>query len=247
MNEDPTRTPLQGADHQNSLITHAVLVGLTPLIPVPFVDDLVRGHLMRRMVRALAAAHGRSLSNEEVQALTEDRGGCLGGCAGQLVLYPIKKIFRKVFYFLEWKRAVDLTSRTYHHGYLVDYAFASPERFAGKTAAELRDAVEAVCREAPVKPIESAVATTFRKSKGVVRSAANLLAGALRRGGGARPDGKRVAQAVESVEAEEERELAPVTSGLQSSIARIPEEHFRLLRARLDARLGVAPETRGGL
>ena len=65
-----------------------MLVGLTPLIPVPFVDDLVRGHLMRRMVRALAAERGRALSNEEVQALTEDRGGCLAGCAGQFVVWP---------------------------------------------------------------------------------------------------------------------------------------------------------------
>lgn len=247
MTDDAERTDPPGGVNQKSLITHAVLVGLTPLIPVPFVDDIVKGHLMRRMAHALAASHGRALRPEEVEALTEERGGGALGCLGQAALYPLKKIFRKIFFFLEWKRAVDLTSRTYHHGYLLDYALGAPELFNARPAAELRDAIDAVCREAPVKPLESAVGATFRKSKGVLRSAAGLLTGALRRRGAERPDRKQVAEAVASVEEQEERELAPITGGLQSAISNIPDEHFRSMRARLDARLGVARGTRESL
>ena len=242
-------TPAPEGVSRKLLTTHAVLVGLTPLIPVPFVDDMVKSHLLRRMAGELAAARGRQLSPEEVGALTTERGGgCLGGCLGQALLYPLKKIFRKVFYFLEWKRAADLTSRAYHHGYLIDYALApradGPRLIERKSAAEVGAAIDAVCRESPVKPLESAVGAAFRGSKNVLTGAAAILERALRRRGAPRPDPRQVAEAVESVEEQEERQIEGVTRGLQGAIANIPEEHFRLLRARLDARLGVAPGRR---
>ncbi len=243
MPADAPQTTARTNANQNSLVTHAVLVGLTPLIPVPFVDDLVKAHLLRRMVIALAASHARSVRPQDVETLIEDRGGCALGCLGQVVLYPLKKIFRKVFFFLEWKRAVDLTSRTYHQGYLIDYALSSDAIFGAKTMAEIRDAIDAVCRESPVKPLESAIGATFRKSRGVLRSAAQIFAGALKRRGDARPDRQQVAEVVDAVEEQEEREIAPVTTGLQRAVANIPEEHFRRLRTRLDARLGIVRNT----
>ena len=39
------------AGNQKLIITHAVLTGLTPLIPVPIVDDLVKSYFQRRLVR----------------------------------------------------------------------------------------------------------------------------------------------------------------------------------------------------
>ena len=232
------------------LTTHAVLVGLTPLIPVPFVDDLVKSHLLRRMAGELASGRGRRLNHEEVEALTAERGdgGCLGGCLGQAILYPLKKVFRKIFFFLEWKRAADLTSRTYHHGYLIDHALApradGSRLIERKSAAEIGAAIDAVCRTSPVKPLESAVGATFRGSKSVLTGAAGILERALRRRGAPRPDPRAVAEAVESVEEQEERQIEGVTRGLQGAVAEIPEEHFRALRHALDARLGVAPERR---
>jgi hypothetical protein len=226
---------------QRGLVTHAVLVGLTPLIPVPLLDDLVKNYFRRRMVRGLASASGRSLSEKELDALASERErGCVGGCLFALLVYPLKSIFRKLFYFLEWKRAVDLASRTYHFGYLVDYALRP--RANGATALNLygakavNEAAQAACREAPVKPVEAAIGGTFRKSRNVLRGAAALLAGSLRRvTGRAKPE--RVAEAIEEVEPQEERELEPVVTRLQRSIAAVPEEHFRDLRARFDALL----------
>lgn len=234
---------LQSREQGNNrnIITHAVLVGLTPLIPVPILDDVVKGYFRRRMVRSLAAAQGRALSDEELSALTaESGGGCLSGCVGAVVVYPLKKVFRKVFYFLEWKRAVDLTSQTFHYGYLVNYALQP--RAGGATlidlrpAAEVGRAIEAVCREAPIKPVESAVGATFRQSKRVLGRAADLLGRSLRKLRG-RASEREVERAVEAVGPEEERELDPVVTRLQSSIASVPEEHFRRLRAALDARV----------
>src|SRR5215210_4956275 len=224
-----------GGAQQHVLVTHAVLTGLTPLIPVPLVDDLVKGYFRKRLVRSLAASAGRALSEEELDALaSEGGGGCLRGCAVSVLVYPLKAVFRKIFYFLEWKRAADLTSRTYHFGYLVGHALRP--RADGPSALDLRgaravgEAIQAVCREAPIKPLETAVGGTFRKSKGVLKGAAALLAGSLRRQP-ARP--AEVAAAVERVEPLEERELDPVVTRLQRSIASVPEDHFSNLRAAL--------------
>jgi hypothetical protein len=231
-----------GGAQQHVLVTHALLTGLTPLIPVPLVDDLVKNYFRKRLVRSLASAAGRALGDEELDALASERGGgCLRGCVGTVLVYPLKAIFRKIFYFLEWKRAVDLTSRTYHFGYLVNHALrrreGSPSLLDAHGARAVSEAVEAVCREAPIKPLESAVGGTFRKSKGVLRAAAALLSRSLRR---QPPRPERVAEAIESVEPEEERELRPVVTRLQSSIASVPEEHFRALRENLEARLARA-------
>lgn len=229
----------EGGAQQHVLVTHAVLTGLTPLIPVPLLDDLVKGYFRKRLVRSLAASAGRTLTDEELNALaSEAEGGCLRGCVGTVLVYPLKAIFRKVFYFLEWKRAVDLTSRTYHFGYLVGHALrrreGAPSLLDTHGARAVNEAVEAVCREAPIKPLESAVGGTFRKSKGVLRSAAALLSGSLRR---QPPQPDRVARAIESIEPEEARELRPVVSRLQDSLASVPEDHFRNLRASLEAHL----------
>jgi hypothetical protein len=234
---------LKEQGYQRGLVTHAVLVGLTPLIPIPIVDDLVKNYFRKRLLRSLAAATGRVLVEEELDALAaEHERGCLQGCFVAVLVYPLKAIFRKLFYFLEWKRAVDLTSRTYHFGYLAGYAMR--RRAGGASALDLRgaratgEAIQAVCREASIKPLEGAVGGTFRQSRRVLSGAAALLANSLRRlAGRARPE--QVAEAVERVEPEEERELEPVVTRLQRSIASVPEEHFRTLRQRLDARLGL--------
>jgi hypothetical protein len=228
---------------QRGLVTHAVLVGLTPLIPVPLVDDLVKSHFRRRMVRGLAAAARRGLKEKELEALaSEKERGCLTGCLVAVLVYPLKAIFRKVFYFLEWKRAVDLASRTYHYGYLVAYALQPRERGASALdlygAKAVNEAAQAACLEAPIKPAEAAIGGTFRKSRSVLRGAAALLAGSLRRvTGRAKPE--RVAEAIEEVEPQEEHELEPVVTRIQRSIASVPDEHFRDLRARFDALLGA--------
>src|SRR2546421_7877822 len=163
-----------GTGRQASLVTHAVLAGLTPLIPVPVVDDLAKNYFRKRLVRRLAAANSRSLSDGELSALVKERErGCVRGCLVALLVYPLKAVFRKIFYFLEWKRAVDLASRTYHFGYLVNYAMQRGDGGYAlldvRRAADINEAIQAVCREAPIKPVESAIGGTFRQSRRVLR------------------------------------------------------------------------------
>src|SRR5687767_2663958 len=103
----PKAAPPAPAESQQrrTIATYAVLVGLTPLIPVPFVDDVVEGALVRRFVGALSASRGVTLSDAEVRALSfGSDGGVFKKIARGVFVYPLKKLFRKTFFFLEGKR-----------------------------------------------------------------------------------------------------------------------------------------------
>ena len=228
------------AGNQKLIITHAVLTGLTPLIPVPIVDDLVKSYFQRRLVRQLSRAYSINPTEQDLRSLADDpSSGCLAGCLGGALLLPLKLVFRKLFFFLEWKRAADTVSRTFHQGYLLDYALQTGWYPNQRTAGETRAAIDAVCREVGTGPVERAVSLTLAQSKTTLKSAALLLRRSLRSIRG-RPDSERVALAAESVEAEEKAKIEGVITRLQNSIQAIPKEYFDDLRARLVGLLGIS-------
>ena len=226
--------------NQKLIITHAVLTGLTPLIPVPIVDDLVKSYFQRRLVRRLSRVYAINPTEQEVKTLADDpSSGCLAGCLGGAVLLPLKLIFRKVFFFLEWKRAVDTVSRTFHQGYLLDCAMHAGWYPHQRNAVDVRKAIDAVCREVGTGPIERAVGLTFAQSKETLKSAANLLKRSLKSISG-KPNAELVASAAEAVESEEERKIEGVINKLQNSIQSVPESYFDGLRSRLAGWLRVS-------
>jgi hypothetical protein len=226
--------------NQRLIISHALLTGLTPLIPVPIIDDLVKSYFQRRLVRELTRAYAINLTEQEIQNLAGDASsGCLAGCLGGAILLPFKLIFRKLFFFLEWKRAADTVSRTFHQGYLLDCALKEGWFPGQRNAIELRAGIDAVCREVGTGPVERAVSLTLSQSKATLKSAANLMNRSLKSISGKR-DAEQVARAAEAVEAEEEREIGGVIDRLQNSIQSVPDDYFHNLRARLAAGLRVS-------
>lgn len=224
---------------QKPILTYSVLVGLSPLVPVPFVDDWLVNYFRRRLVRSLASSHGQQFSDESVSLLADEKGskGCLLGCLSMVILYPIKKIFRKVFYFLEWKRAVDLTSHTYHFGYLLNFALRDGFLKSDTNNLEaVRAVLDDVCNDTSIKPIESVVAGTFRQTKSLIFSGVEILEKAFRNLKG-KPTQDDVGVAVESVEEEEKEKLEGITNKLGSGIASVPEEHFKEMKEKFTARM----------
>lgn len=231
---------MRESGNQRLIITHAVLTGLTPLIPIPILDDLVKSYFQRRLVRQLAESYRRPLSDQDVCTLADDPGGgCLSGCLGGAFLLPFKVIFRKLFFFLEWKRAADTVSRTYHQGYLLEWALQEGWFPHQRTVVDVRAAIDSVLHEVGTGPVEQAVRLTFSQSKGALKAAASLLRNSLQSISG-KPDEARVAQAAEAVETEEKREIEGVITRLQKSIQSIPDHYFANLRKRLAERLRVS-------
>jgi hypothetical protein len=167
---------------------------------------------------------------------------------GTIFIYPFKKLFRKIFYFLEWKRAVDLTSHTYHYGYLIDFALRDGWIKSNASNPEaIRNALDEVCRDTPIKPIESVVSATFNQTKGLVLSGVEILERALRPLR-KKPSESEITEAVQAVEEEEKEKLEGVTSKLQRSLASVPEEHFKAMREKFVTRMKASePQSQAAL
>jgi hypothetical protein len=223
------------------LLTHATLVALTPLIPLPFVDDLVKGYLQRRTVRKLAARHGLRIWDEEVKQLADDpsttAGAFVGGLAKKLVFAPVRAILRKTFLVLAGKSVVDLASRSYHHAWLIDRAFA--HRWCApagtRTAKEVRSAVDEVLKETPVatSPITRALKLGYERSQSALVDGYTRLRTRL-----SGLTGASDASLEDAVEDASEAGVYDVVTQLLDSITSVPREHFDDLEDRLRRKLG---------
>jgi hypothetical protein len=130
------------------ILTHSVLIGLTPLIPIPFVDDWIKASFQRRMFRQLAAARGFQLTPEEINALSQEDfwDSCTQGCL-HLFFRLLRELASKIFFWIEWRRAVNLVSITYYTGFLFDAALLDGYTLTGlpgaspEAAVKLREAI----------------------------------------------------------------------------------------------------------
>lgn len=240
--------------NQKLILTHAALAGLTPLIPIPFGDDVAKDYLQRRMVKALGDARGIVLSAEGIAILGDDahRSWAMGA-AKSVVLFPLKLILRKTFLVLAGKRIVDHASECYHRGFLVDYAFerrwcapAGPRQ-----PAEVRAAVDAVCREVTTAPIEHALKAGFAQSKVALQNVGELLQRITQRIRGTTPakgaqeepvppPEKEIEEVVETVAQGDARSIEGIVAQLRKALGQVPEGHFNDLRRRLDEKLRLA-------
>ncbi len=220
---------------QGILVTHAVLIALTALIPLPLADEAAKRHLRRRMVRQLAAAHHLKLWDDEVYALAdESRVATAAGVLRGAALLPIRFILKKVFLLLTSSKMVSDASTQYHHGWLLDRSFArrwcAP---AGRhDAAELRRAIDAVAKAVPIasSPITTALKLGLDQSRQGLQRLVAYLGEQLAE---LRGDDSQVGRAVSDTVTAEEDDLGGIVDRIQSAMNDVPEEHFTALEASL--------------
>jgi len=151
-----------------TLLSYALLCGLTILVPIPFLDDWLKLQVQRRMLALTLKSHGYSASAEEVDLLAPaDDPGCLRGCLLGGLVYLVKKLIRQLIPFLEWSRAVDTVSQTYYHGYLVDYALRNARYRPGdlRQAARIKYAIHPARRRSNTRFISQAIRQTLERSR----------------------------------------------------------------------------------
>src|SRR4030042_1940511 len=168
--------------NQLSIITHAVLVGLTPLIPIPFLDDFAKSFFYKRLVRSLAIVHGLSLSASEIAILSENQGqGCVKGCIIGFFEFIVKRLVRKVIFVLEWRRAINLVAHTYHFGILLNYAFQEKLYASGDPdhAVRLRAALELARSSANTNLVKRVIQLSFNQSRLVILAAVQQVTRSL--------------------------------------------------------------------
>jgi hypothetical protein len=88
----------------------AAIHGAASLLPIPLLDEWIAARARRDVVEAVLREEGRARPVQELAPLYEDQGTFLQGCLMlpvKLILIPIKKILRTIFFVLAI-RAVSL-------------------------------------------------------------------------------------------------------------------------------------------
>ena len=227
-----------------TVMYHSLLIGAALFVPIPFLDDRLATFLWKHMVSDLAKSHKRSLTTEQLLALSyHSRFALSDGC-----LFVAKRIFREVLqeilFFLEWRRAINLAADAYYSGYLLNELFA----YEGFDAAKTRQYAVALQRAKlgiNTKLVQGVFKSTFRSGKGLLGSVVKWLSSitvGYVKDSWVRRRNKRNADPVSEQQLENFFEmhrsrfqtlLKDLIASLQTGIGALPQEHFDELRNRL--------------
>jgi hypothetical protein len=97
-------------------LTHQwILAGMVSsaarFVPIPFVDDVIRGQCRRYVVTRTLEAHERTELLKELRPVYADDSGCIAGCLGMLAKAPVKLLLfpiRKIVAILTSVRGVPM-------------------------------------------------------------------------------------------------------------------------------------------
>ena len=208
------------------LLTHAVLVGLTPLIPIPLVDDIFYARFRRSLVQRLATYHAHKLQTDELEILASStKSGCALGCVGALLLYPMKKLLSKIFFFLEIKRAADTMGHTYAFGVLLDAAFVD-KHIQTHGAARVRAAIDAVLGRTDTSVFNRAARSAIKSSPSAIRDLVAKFS--------------KSNQSESAAKIEAEGGFKELVSRFQSALTQMAEREIRGLREELARELNLS-------
>lgn len=162
--------------------TYAAIAGLMPLIPVPFIDDVLIERIHRGLYQKLCNQYDFFLKIDDVKRLTARQSNIISGVLKGAILYPIKKILRKVFYILAIKSCADVGAAVFHEGWLMARAleqdYISKDQLANgdeATIEKLGQAISDAHSRVDPKVTQQIMRTAFGVGRQVVRPIAKSL------------------------------------------------------------------------
>ncbi len=165
----------------------AALIGLCPLLPLPFADHWMARRLLGTLYAFVARQRGLELDEDCLEVMTRDPESVLRRVLVKLFWWPIRKLLKTVLYFLTLKECVDWSAEALLRGRMVALAVdrgALPER-----AEQVRQLMDEVLEADNGSPIErwlkrapSAPEASWPEGGSFLASRARSL---QRRGGGA--------------------------------------------------------------
>jgi hypothetical protein len=207
------------------VLRYAVLAGLCPLIPIPFLDDVLIGMFRGRMIKGQVRDAG--LEPEPLQAdllAFEPIPIRLLGCLFGLVWAVVRKLFRKIVYIFAVKDCVDTASRVMHHGWLFQYALTegilNRQTFddGNEAIRHVRDSVRTATDRVDPRPVNKALRKVFLGSRSLVKGAARSVGQILRGGGANRRDTDATDRAVADLETREVGEIERILDELVTTL-----------------------------
>jgi len=180
----------------------ATCAGLSVLIPIPLVDVAFERFFVRRMPASICRARGLEMSPSDLEILRRSDQPWMSAQSCLTVplaagLWLLKRLSRKILYFLTVREAVEELSAHWHRAHLLDHAARSGHLRPGAPAIVARLALEQTLEATNTSPLAGLARTTVRGAPQVLR----LLLRARRQGPG---------EGVRAREAELERHWADV-------------------------------------
>lgn len=223
---------------------HSLLIGAALFVPIPFLDDKLASFLWKHMISDLAKSHNKSLTKEQLLALSyQSRFALSDGC-----LLVGKRFFRELFqeilFFLEWRKAINLATDAYYSGYLLNELFAY-ERFDPANAGQYAVALQKAKQGINMKLVRGVFKNTFQSGRGVLASIVKWLSSITvgyvkdswaRRRNKKKEDStseKQFESFFEMHRSKFQELLKDLIAHLQSGIGGLPREHFDHLRDKL--------------
>jgi len=227
-----------------TVMHHSILIGAALFVPIPFLDDKLASFLWKHMISDLAKSHNKSLTKEQLLALSYQSQFALSdGC-----LFVGKRFFRELFqeilFFLEWRKAINLATDAYYSGYLLNELLAY-EGFDPAKSGQYAIAMQKAKQGVNMKLVQGVFRANFRSGKGVLTSVAEWLSSITvgyvkdswtRRRNKKNADGASEQQMENFFEMHRSRFqelLKGLIASLQSGIGNLPKEHFDDLRNKL--------------
>lgn len=126
----------------------ATLAGLSVLVPIPFLDDAFEAFFRKRIPGAVARSRGRTIP-ADVRAVLGEGDASRWGCAAipiRLTLGLLKRLSRKILYFLTIKTATDRLSQYWSRAFLIDHMLMAGHLDSAASARVARQALDEVLK-----------------------------------------------------------------------------------------------------
>ena len=175
---------------------YCLLGGLCPLIPVPFIDEWALNRVRKSLVSQILLKNGIELTKNQIKYLVygfDEKKGCMKTLITlpfvifwKVVLYPLKRMFKKLVFILILKESSEAVSRLFHHSCLLEHAIKNGYlRKAGNSGNEknvlpVNRAIEVTLSKVDTRPFNQIVKRSLSGSKKLLRGAAGRFGRVLR-------------------------------------------------------------------
>ena len=238
-----------------TVIYHSLLIGAALFVPIPLLDDRLATFLWKRMVSDLAKSHGRTLTNEQLRALSyQSRFALSDGCIYIIVRF-FTELVQEIIFLLEWRKAINLATDAYYSGYLLNELFAWEDFDPAKVkqyAIAMQKAKQGINR----KWVQGVYRAQFRSGKGILSSVVKWLSGitiGYVKESWIRRKNRKNAEAASEEKMENFFEmhksrfqelLKDLIASIQTGVGALPKEHFEAFRSKFFEELQRLENTR---
>ena len=166
-------------------VTLGLLAAAARLVPVPFLDDILRARAYQLLVSRTLRAHGRTCGSSAVSPLYGGGDGCMHGCLAGLAMVPIKLLLFPIRKLLAYVLAAKWLARDLTEALLLGRildrrleagALSTLERGPLFAEAErVRRAFDNAMAGTDLTLVRASLAGALRAMPGVVRAALHAL------------------------------------------------------------------------